>query len=76
MSPRRDGPLTFLANYRGYLQADAFTGYDALYVPKPVDGVAGIIEVACHAHARRTFYDARGSDAAHFYRTKGRFGLF
>ena len=47
----RDGPASFLRDYRGYLQADAFSGYDGIY--------AGdlIFEVACWAHARRKFYD-------------------
>ena len=27
----RDGPEAFLADFRGKLQADAYTGYDALY---------------------------------------------
>jgi len=61
---KRDGPQQFLANFQGYLQADAFSGYDALYLPQARDGSARIIEVACNAHARRKFYEARGSDAA------------
>jgi hypothetical protein len=60
---KRDGPEQFLAKYRGYLQADAFSGYDGLYLPDPRMATARIIEVACHAHARRKFYEARGSDA-------------
>jgi transposase len=60
---KRDGPAQFLANYRGYLHADAFSGYDGLYLPHPVDGKTRIVEVACNAHARRKFYEARGSDA-------------
>jgi transposase len=60
---KRDGPQQFLANYRGYLQADAFSGYDGLYLPGPRTATARIIEVACNAHARRKFYEARGSDA-------------
>lgn len=28
---RRDGPAAFLAEFRGKLQADAYSGYDALY---------------------------------------------
>jgi len=60
---KRDGPQRFLANYQGYLHADAFSGYDGLYLPVPGTGVARIIEVACNAHARRKFYEARGSDA-------------
>jgi transposase len=60
---KRDGPQQFLANYQGYLHADAFSGYDALYLPDPRTAKARIIEVACNAHARRKFYEARGSDA-------------
>jgi transposase len=59
---KRDGPQQFLKNYRGYLHADAFSGYDALYLPRPGDGLAAIIEVACNAHARRKFHEAQGSD--------------
>jgi transposase len=60
---KRDGPQQFLANYQGYLQADAFSGYDGLYLPDPRTAAARILEVACNAHARRKFYEARGSDA-------------
>jgi transposase len=60
---KRDGPQSFLASYRGYLHADAFSGYDGLYLPDPRTAAARIIEVACNAHARRKFYEARGSDA-------------
>jgi transposase len=55
MSRSRDGPATFLADFRGFLQADAYGGYDGIYL-----GSKGtIVEVACWAHARRKFYDAR-----------------
>jgi transposase len=60
---KRDGPEKFLANYQGYLHADAFSGYDGLYLPDPRTATARITEVACNAHARRKFYEARGSDA-------------
>lgn len=57
---KRDGPSRFLANYAGYLQADAFSGYDGIYA-----GSGGqILEVACWAHARRKFFDARTSSPA------------
>ncbi len=58
-SRKRDGPIAFLGDWSGYLQADAFTGYDCIYM-----GEAGgkVVEVACWAHARRKFYDARNSD--------------
>jgi transposase len=53
-SPTRskDVPQSFLKDYQGYLQADAYAGYDGLYADKL------IIEVACLAHARRKFVDA------------------
>jgi transposase len=56
----RDGPAQFLANYAGYLQADAFSGYDGIYTGS--DGK--IVEVACWAHARRKFFEARSSSPA------------
>ena len=52
-SRSREGPLNFLAGYRGYLQADAYPGYDSLF------GEEGATEVGCWAHTRRYFYDAR-----------------
>jgi transposase len=57
---KRDGPARFLANYAGCLQADAFSGYDGIYTGS--DG--RIIEVACWAHARRKFFEARSSSPA------------
>ena len=57
MSRARDGPATFLADYRGFLQADAYGGYDGIFL-----GSNGtIVEVACWAHARRKFFDARSN---------------
>jgi transposase len=64
LNRQRDGPAKFLKDYHGYLHADAFSGYDRLYLPDSPEGVSAIIEVACNAHARRKFYDARSSDAA------------
>jgi transposase len=49
----RDGPERFLAGFAGYLQADAFTGYNRLCAGP------NVIRVACWAHARRNFYEAR-----------------
>jgi len=57
MSRKRDGPASFLAKFQGYLQADAYGGYDGIFT-----GSNGtIVEVACWAHARRKFYDARAN---------------
>jgi transposase len=55
-SRSRDGPAQWLAGYTGYLQADAYGGYDGIYHAQ------GVTEVACWAHARRKFYDAQDSD--------------
>lgn len=49
-------PQSFLAGYQGYLQGDAYAGYDALFA------TGRIVEVGCWAHARRKFYDARTTD--------------
>ena len=54
-SRNRDGPESFLKRYRGYLQADAFSGYDRICAGDDV------VEVACWAHARRKFVDAETS---------------
>ncbi|QDS98800.1 Transposase IS66 family protein [Adhaeretor mobilis] len=55
-SRSRDGPAKWLAGYSGYLQADAYGGYDGIYHSQ------NVTEVACWAHARRKFYDAQDSD--------------
>jgi transposase len=57
MSRSRDGPASFLRNFQGYLHADAYSGYDQIYLGSN----AAIIEVACWAHARRKFFDAINS---------------
>ena len=57
-SRKRDGPAEFLKNYRGYLQADAFGGYDGIYAGS--DG--RIVEAGCWAHARRKFHESRRLD--------------
>jgi len=57
LSRRKEGPENFLSDYRGYLQADAYAGYDVLY--NQVDNK--VIEVGCMAHARRKFDEAMDS---------------
>ena len=55
-----DGPADVLANYAGFVQADAYGGYDAIYL-----GSQGrITEVACGAHARRKFVESQRADRA------------
>jgi transposase len=58
----KQGPLAILKTYAGYVQADAYKGYDILFLPG-IDGPPPLrIEVGCWAHARRKFHDARGTD--------------
>ena len=57
-SRKRDGPAEFLKNYRGYLQADAFGGYDGIYASSN----GRILEAGCWAHARRKFHESRQLD--------------
>jgi transposase len=52
-----DGPARFLAGFLGrYLQADAFAGYNRLYAS------GRVLEVACVAHVRRGFYEAKDTE--------------
>ena len=53
---KSSAPTTFLADFEGYLQADAYSGYDDLY--KEREGQVRITEVACWAHARRYFIES------------------
>jgi transposase len=55
---QREGPAAFLKDYRGYLQADAFNGYDGIYL----ESQGRIVEVACWAHARRKYHESRRLD--------------
>jgi hypothetical protein len=53
-----DGPQRVFKDFAGYLQADAYSAYDALFKG------GTIVEVGCWMHARRKFYEARTSDPA------------
>jgi transposase len=54
----RDGPAAILANYTGFIQADAANVFDGIYLP------GAITEVGCWAHARRYYHEAKTTDAA------------
>jgi transposase len=56
-SRARDGPANFLQGFTGYLHADAYGGYDHIFLGSN-DAVR---EVACWAHARRKFFEAKNS---------------
>jgi hypothetical protein len=45
-------PERFLKGYKGFLHADGYSGYNALYA-------GGATHVGCWMHARRKFFDAR-----------------
>jgi transposase len=51
---RGEHPQRHLAGYAGILQADAYDGYNKLYVPGRSPGL--ILEAACWVHARRPFF--------------------
>jgi transposase len=51
-----EAPKQFLGNYSGYLQTDAYTGYNGLHK------TGKVIPVACFAHARRYFEKALNSN--------------
>ena len=57
----REGPEEFLQGYSGYLQADAYAGYDAMFKNRKQDKQE-LTEVACWAHVRRYFFEAQTSD--------------
>jgi len=54
-SRKRDGPQNFLEGYSGYLQADAYAGYDCVYAGEQV------LECGCRAHTRRKFFEAQST---------------
>jgi transposase len=57
-TPDRKGehPQAFLKDFAGYLQADAFAGFDQLFV-KNNEGRQKTKEVGCWSHTRRKFVD-------------------
>jgi hypothetical protein len=56
----RAGPAKFLEGYTGYLQADAYSVYDAFFKPG-----RGLVEVGCWMHARRYLIKALETDEEH-----------
>jgi len=54
----REGPVGFLGDYEGYIQADAYSGYDEVFAKGKAT------EVACWAHTRRKFYEAKDTAPA------------
>jgi transposase len=58
MTRQQEYPKAVLQDYEGYLQCDAYKGYDQLFV----DPAKKRIEVGCNAHVRRRFYEAQEVD--------------
>lgn len=52
---KQEHPIRFLNGYRGYMHADAYSGYDKVFEKEDVT------EVGCWAHARRKFDESAGS---------------
>jgi hypothetical protein len=52
LSHCRDGPARWLQGYHGYLQADAYNGYDGI----AIQSEGRLILVGCGAHLRRRFF--------------------
>lgn len=50
-------PAEHLGGYQGYLQADGFAGYNALYRDPKTKAPRDIVEVGCWSHSRRKFTD-------------------
>jgi transposase len=55
LSHCRDGPARWLRGYHGYLQADAYGGYDGI----AIQSEGRLILVGCGAHLRRRFFAQR-----------------
>lgn len=53
---RKERPAAILKDYKGFVQADAYGGYDHLFASRD-----DILEVGCWAHARRKFDEAKSS---------------
>jgi transposase len=52
----RNGPINFLGDYDGFVQADAYSGYDEFFRKGKAT------EIGCNSHARRKFEYALDSD--------------
>lgn len=52
-----DNAKTFLKGFKGYLQVDAYDGYDKLLKDSKAGDAMDVTLVACFAHARRYFTD-------------------
>jgi transposase len=65
-SPDRKGvhAEALLGDCRGFLHADGYAGFNALYRPTDPGGNGQLIEVACWSHFRRKLYDVHHATAS------------
>ena len=53
---KHEYPEAFLRGYKGFLQADGYTGYNSLYA-------GGAMHIGCWMHVRRYFFEAKDSES-------------
>jgi transposase len=65
-TPDRKGERAeaLLGQCRGFLHADGYAGFQSLYMPDPMTGIARLTEVGCWSHARRKIYDVYEATAS------------
>jgi transposase len=58
-TPDRKGERAeaLLGQCRGFLHADGYAGFQSLYTPDPMTGIARLTEIGCWSHARRGIYE-------------------
>jgi len=67
----KERPTRILESYHGFLQADAYSGYDSIFKARRT-----ILEVGCWAHARRKFDVAKSSALSESLEMMSRIRLF
>jgi len=65
---QQEFPQQFLGDYRGFIHADGYSGYNPLYA-------AGATHVGCWMHVRRYFFEAKDSDPARAHEAIARIRL-
>jgi transposase len=65
-SPDRRGERAeaLLGQCRGFLHADGYAGFQSLYTPDPMIGIARLTEIGCWSHARRGIYEVYEATAS------------
>jgi len=65
-SPDRKGIRAeeLLKGCKGFLHADAYSGFNGLYKDDPKTGTAPLAQVLCWAHARRKIYEVHAATAS------------